>query len=390
MSQHPMTLANQAGASFRADLNNQTAALVTQSSGATAPSTTYAYQFWADTTFGLLKQRNSANSAWVTVCNLADWGLASVQAQASTAWTTAGTSTAYTLATTPTAGGLVANQRYRIKLHTPNGAAPTLTRDGLAAKAVMVYNSTGAKVAPAAAGLPTLFDVEFDGTDYVVLNPLPNVFVDANGNVGIGTSLPGSKLDVIAASGVQISASNGTITQRVGYCGFGNVFSGSATNHPYVFLVNDTERMRIDSSGNLIAAASVTGYWQIPVGTTAQRPTGAAGQLRYNSTTTAFEGYNGTAWGPVASGLGDGQTWQNVTGSRVGGTTYTNTTGKPIQVFTCDNGGAGGATSTATVNGVSIHTSFSVYTHEMSFIVPPGASYSCTFGYALAIWAELR
>ena len=52
MSQHTMTLANQGGAAFRADLNNALAALVGNSSGATAPVTTYPYQFWADTDSG--------------------------------------------------------------------------------------------------------------------------------------------------------------------------------------------------------------------------------------------------------------------------------------------------------------------------------------------------
>jgi hypothetical protein len=42
----------------------------------------------------------------------------------------------------------------------------------------------------------------------------------------------------------------------------------------------------------------------VPVGTTAQRPTGAAGQLRYNSTTAEFEGYT-TAWGSIGGGIGD-------------------------------------------------------------------------------------
>jgi hypothetical protein len=37
----------------------------------------------------------------------------------------------------------------------------------------------------------------------------------------------------------------------------------------------------------------------IPVGTTGQRPTGAAGYLRFNSTTAQFEGYNGSAWASV-------------------------------------------------------------------------------------------
>ena len=65
MSQHDMNLADAAGASFRSDANNALAALVSNSSGATAPSTTFAYQWWADTTSGWLKQRNAANSAWI-------------------------------------------------------------------------------------------------------------------------------------------------------------------------------------------------------------------------------------------------------------------------------------------------------------------------------------
>lgn len=65
MPQHDMILANQAGAAFRADLNDALAALVSQNSGATEPATMYAYMFWADTTNGRLKQRNAANNAWL-------------------------------------------------------------------------------------------------------------------------------------------------------------------------------------------------------------------------------------------------------------------------------------------------------------------------------------
>ena len=42
-----------------------------------------------------------------------------------------------------------------------------------------------------------------------------------------------------------------------------------------------------------------TGAITLPAGTTAQEPTGVAGMLRFNSTTTQFEGYNGTAWASV-------------------------------------------------------------------------------------------
>ena len=41
---------------------------------------------------------------------------------------------------------------------------------------------------------------------------------------------------------------------------------------------------------------SATTALTIPVGTTAQRPTAATGQIRFNSSLTSFEGYNGTAW----------------------------------------------------------------------------------------------
>ena len=50
---------------FRVDLTNSLQSLVSNSSGLTEPTTTYAYQIWYDTTSGLIKERNSANSAWV-------------------------------------------------------------------------------------------------------------------------------------------------------------------------------------------------------------------------------------------------------------------------------------------------------------------------------------
>lgn len=61
--------------------------------------------------------------------------------------------------------------------------------------------------------------------------------------------------------------------------------------------------LAFDSSGN--AALSSTGYFTPPVGTTGQRPaTGVTGMFRFNSTTTSFEGYNGTVWGSIGGGGG--------------------------------------------------------------------------------------
>lgn len=75
MAQHDYSIANQSGLAFRQDLNNALAAIVSQNSGTSEPSTTYAYQWWADTTTGLLKLRNAANSAWITIGTLADTNL---------------------------------------------------------------------------------------------------------------------------------------------------------------------------------------------------------------------------------------------------------------------------------------------------------------------------
>jgi len=47
------------------------------------------------------------------------------------------------------------------------------------------------------------------------------------------------------------------------------------------------------------SAFTSTGAVQLSSGTTGQRPTGAAGKLRFNSTTAQFEGYNGDTWASV-------------------------------------------------------------------------------------------
>lgn len=72
MSQHDYDVANAPGAGIRADINAALAAIVSQNSGATEPGTKFAYQFWVDTTSGYLKQRNAANTAWVTLFKLSD------------------------------------------------------------------------------------------------------------------------------------------------------------------------------------------------------------------------------------------------------------------------------------------------------------------------------
>ena len=85
------------------------------------------------------------------------------------------------------------------------------------------------------------------------------------------------------------------------------------------FAEGGAEVMRINSSSNVgigtaspavKLAISSTDAVLVPVGTTGERPTGATGYLRFNSSLTSFEGYNGTAWGSIGGGATGGGTDQ--------------------------------------------------------------------------------
>ena len=76
-----------------------------------------------------------------------------------------------------------------------------------------------------------------------------------------------------------------------------------------------------------------TGFVLISAGTTAQRPVSPAnGQIRYNTTTSQFEGYQGGAWGQLGGGAtGAGGDEVFVENSRVVTTNYTSPVGKSAE-----------------------------------------------------------
>lgn len=99
MATHDYLIANGTGQAVRLDIEDAFEAVATNNSSGTAPATTYAYQWWADTTTGLLKQRNAANSAFVTIGTLAstNLGLASLAGATFTGDVILGTTTALEL-----------------------------------------------------------------------------------------------------------------------------------------------------------------------------------------------------------------------------------------------------------------------------------------------------
>lgn len=142
MSQHDYVLDNQAGAAFRADLNNALGAIVSQNSGATEPTTTYAFMMWVDTsvTPNLLKLRNAANSGWITVGDVTATNLGLVTAAAVAA--------AYAPLASPTFSGNVALSGGNLSV-TGTGYSPQIT---LTDAATIAWNAASGQVATVTLG----------------------------------------------------------------------------------------------------------------------------------------------------------------------------------------------------------------------------------------------
>ena len=66
------------------------------------------------------------------------------------------------------------------------------------------------------------------------------------------------------------------------------------------------------TDAGFVDQTSETGAAKIPTGTTAQRDASpATGALRFNSTDTSFEGYDGSEWGSIGGGAADGVFYEN-------------------------------------------------------------------------------
>ena len=105
----------------------------------------------------------------ITAEKLADGAV--VPQKTAPAVTTAGASPAYTLALSP-APTLAAGLRVRVNFHAATTAAATLNVSGTGAKPLKQYSPSGTKV-DAVIALGQRADVEYDGTDWVILDALP-------------------------------------------------------------------------------------------------------------------------------------------------------------------------------------------------------------------------
>ena len=70
MAQHDYVIDNSTGANVRSDINSVLQAIVTNNSGSSEPTTTYAFQLFADTTNNVMKIRNAANNTFIELFQL--------------------------------------------------------------------------------------------------------------------------------------------------------------------------------------------------------------------------------------------------------------------------------------------------------------------------------
>jgi hypothetical protein len=146
------------------------------------------------------------------------------------------------------------------------------------------------------------------------------------GNLGIGTATPTSDVSIFGVS-PKIFLKDTT----VGQAGVGSAYlHNNLTQSRFEIGINDYRCIHLNTGGDVVlsygnsgkfvttntgirvvgdalidgnSTMNGTGSLKVPVGTTAQRPTPAAGMFRYNTTEGKFEGYT-TEWGEIGGGGG--------------------------------------------------------------------------------------
>jgi len=172
-----------------------------------------------------------------------------------------------------------------------------------------IANTTSSVSIPAAGGnvavAVNVDTVATFTTSNLLVNAVSGYGVVASGNIVGGnlTTAGQSNLANIRVSGDTITGTNGIVKVNSALGDIDFAVSGLTANIFYVYAGANTASFGNNTqTTNALVAFNATNSILIPVGNTAQRPaTGVAGMVRYNSTTTGVEVYNGTSWSALGS-----------------------------------------------------------------------------------------
>jgi hypothetical protein len=182
-------------------------------------------------------------------------------------------------------------------------------------------------------------DLRFRANNYIFsTGTTQRMRIASDGNVGIGTNSPDSKLEVVnsvdnttniatdANAGIIIANgdSDGTAVLKLRGSGansgavvFGGGIGAASDKFHIISRHNQTKLFTVKADGNVGIGTSspavsldisATDAIQVPVGATGDRPvTGVSdGMFRYNNTSNSFEGYINGNWGAIGGSGGSG------------------------------------------------------------------------------------
>ena len=176
---------------------------------------------------------------------------------------------------------------------------------------IQLYRSTTAAAVPLAANLSAgelainITDGKLYYNDGGVVKLLASNAATTNvtsitfGTTGLTPSTATSGAVTVAGTLVVANGGTGLTTITAGRILFG-AGTSALGNSANLFFDSANNRLGVNTATPAVTTELVgTDAMLIPKGTTGNRPTGVSGYLRFNTTTSEFEGYNGTAWASV-------------------------------------------------------------------------------------------